>query len=305
MNSHIPRRQFMHFAGLGALAGAGLMPSGKNASGQTSGPGNQRPRLLVGCCAYSYRKYLDAKKMTMEEFILKGVEFGLNGVDMTAYWFKSTDPDYLLSLRYLALKNGMPFTGVGCGTEMLRADNDGRRKSLDEIKSWVDATDMLGASHLRVFAGALPKGATLAQGLNWTVETMKAACDYASKKGVFLGVETHGGITQKAENALEIIHRVNSSYAGITLDITHFLGDSDEDMYRQIEICIPHAVQSHIRDHFDNHRPIDLDRVWQMYAKAGYKGYMSLEYDDREDVMIAAPKMIQQMKTLSRKYSTV
>jgi hypothetical protein len=62
---------------------------------------------------------------------------------------------------------------------------------------------------------------------------------------------------------------------------------------------------SHIRDHFDNRRPIDLDRVWQMYAKAGYKGYLPLEYEGREDVMTAAPKMIQQMKALSKKFSTV
>jgi sugar phosphate isomerase/epimerase len=98
---------------------------------------------------------------------------------------------------------------------------------------------------------------------------------------------------------------VDSPYAGITLDITHFHGDSDEDMYKQIEACIPYATQTHIRDHFDNRNPIDLDRVWQMFAKAGYKGYMSLEYQGREDPMTAAPKMVEQMKALSRKYSSV
>ena len=305
MNSRIPRRQFIHAAGLGALAGAGLALPGTSAPGQSPASSDQKPRLMVGCCAYSFLRYLDPGKMTMEEFILKGVEMGVDGVDMTAYWFKSTDTDYLLSLRHLAFKNGMPFTGVGSGPDMLVADRDRRREALDEIKAWVDHTDVLGASHMRVFAGILPKGATLAQGLDWTTETMKAACDYAAKKGVVLGVETHAGITQRAENALELLRRVDSPYAGITLDITHFHGDSDEDMYKQIEACIPYATQTHIRDHFDNRNPIDLDRVWQMFAKAGYKGYMSLEYQGREDPMTAAPKMVEQMKALSRKYSSV
>ncbi len=303
MNSRIHRRKFMQSAGLGALAGAGLALPQKTAEGQT--PATQKPRLLVGLCAYSYLKYLDAGKMTMEEFILKGVELGVNALDMTTYWLRSTDSDYLLSLRHLAFKNGLPFTGVACGPDLLQADKDLRRQNLEEVKTWVDRTDLLGASHLRVFAGLLPAGVTTAQGIEWTVESMKAACDYAAKKGITLGVETHAGVTQKADAALEIIHRVDSPYAGITLDITHFLGDSDEDMYKQIEACIPYATQTHIREIFDNGHPIDFDRVWQMFAKAGYKGYMSLEYQGREDVMVAAPRIVERMKTLGRKYSSV
>jgi sugar phosphate isomerase/epimerase len=305
MNSRIPRRQFIQTAGLGALGGAGLALSENRAEGQSPATTDQKPRLLVGCCAYSFLKYLEAGKMTMEEFILKGVELGVNALDMTTYWLKSTDTDYLLSLRHLAFKNGMPFSGAACGPDMLQADKDRRREVLEEIKAWVDRTDVLGASHLRVFAGRLPQGAAAAQGLDWTVECMKAACDYAAKKGITLGVETHSGITQKADTTLELIRRVDSPYAGITLDITHFVGDSDEDKYKQIEACIPYANQTHIRDHFDNHDPLDLDRVWQMFAKAGYKGYMSLEYQGREDVMTAAPKLVEQMKGLSRKYSSV
>ena len=58
----------------------------------------KEPRLLAGCCAYSYRKYLEHGPMTMEDFILKGAELGLQGVDLTAYYLKSTDPAYLAGL---------------------------------------------------------------------------------------------------------------------------------------------------------------------------------------------------------------
>src|SRR2546429_3466806 len=33
-----------------------------------------------------------------------------------------------------------------------------------------------------------PPGATVQQGIRWTVETLKVACEYAGKKGITLGV---------------------------------------------------------------------------------------------------------------------
>jgi L-ribulose-5-phosphate 3-epimerase len=285
MRSAISRRNFLRAAG----AGAGLVLPGALPGNLTAGamPGSSpskppSPRLFPGCCAYSYRKYLEHGPMTMEDFILKGVELGLKGVDMTAYYLRSTDPEYLLGLRHLAFKNGVAFSGAACGV-----------------------TDVLGASHLRIFAGELPAGATVQQGVDWTVEIMKPACDYAGKKGVTLGVEDHGGITQRADTTLEMLHRVDSPYAGVNLDISNFIAGSDEEQYKQIEACVPYATHTHIRDRFgDSHRVIDLDRVWQIFAKGGYKGYMSVEYEGEEDAMTGVPKLIDRIKVLCRKYST-
>lgn len=304
MTSQMARRQFFRTAGMSALAGAGLALSGRSQENSAPTTPAPHPRLLIGCAAYSFLKVLDPGKMTMEDFILKCVAMGALGADMTAYWFRATDRAYLLSLRHLAFKNGVPFTGVGSGLDMLEADPAKRQEILDELKRWVDITETLGASHMRVFAGRLPKGATTEQGLQWTAESMRTLVEYSARKGITLGVETHGGITQRADTTLDLLHRVDSPYLGITLDITHFIGDSDEDMYKQIEACIPYATQTHIRDHFDNHRPIDLDRVWQMFAKQGYRGYMTLEYQG-EDPLAAAPLMVERMKALSKKYSSV
>jgi L-ribulose-5-phosphate 3-epimerase len=188
---------------------------------------------------------------------------------------------------------------------MVQADKSKRDDVLADIKKWVDVTNALGASHLRIFAGQLPQGATIAQGMDWTVEIMKPACDYSGKFGITLGVEDHAGITQKADTTLEILHRVDSPYAGVNLDISNFVADSDEDQYRQIEACVRYATHTHIRDHFgDSKRPIDMDRVWQIFAKGGYKGYMSAEYEGDEDAMTAVPKLIDRIKGLCKKYSS-
>lgn len=318
--SAIDRRKFLQAAGVaaaGLAAQVGAQASelaapqatekgGAQVTRQEHPEGGKEARLLVGCCAISYSKYLKGGQMTMEDFIRKGVELRLDGVDMTVYFLKSTEPAYLANLRHLAFKNGLGFSGAACGSSMVQADKQERAQVLADIKKWTDVTDQLGASHLRVFAGKLPAGATTEQGANWCVEVMKEASDYSGKRGITLGIEPHGGITQRADTLLEIIHRVDSPYAGINLDITHFIPTPEQSGYAQIEACIPYATQTHIRYRFDSGELIDLDRVWQMFAKGGYKGYMSAEYEnEKEDAITGVPRLIGDMRKLCRKYSSV
>ncbi len=310
MTDKIHRRQFLQAAGAVA-AGTGLgfaNPQTPEANAEESI--NKTPRLLAGCCAYSYGPDLRRGRMTMEDFILKAVELRLDGIDMTAYYFKSTEAAYLAGLRHLAYKNAVPFSGAACGVSMVQADAAKRAQALAEIKNWVDVADQLGAPHLRVFAGKLPPGATLPQAIGWVVEIMKAASDYSGKKGIMIGVEDHSGVTQNAGVCLEVMHRVDSPYAGINLDITHFIPTPTQDAYAQIAACIPYATNTHIRDYFDDHTPVDMDRVWRLFSQAGFKGYMSAEYERDEDPQnvspaTGVPKLVAKIRNLCKQYSSV
>jgi len=302
MSNAIHRRDFLKTAGVAAASlsfGASTL-QGQPAQLIKNSPGH--PRLLSGCCAYSYRQYLEHGPMIMEDFILEAVEQGIDGVDMTTYYFKSTEPSYLLGLRRLAFRNGVPFSGAAIGTNMCQPDPTKRAAEVAKIKLWLDATELLGASHLRVFGGEIPSGATNEQGIQWVVEAMKPACDYAAEKGITLGIESHGGITSKAANILEILRRVDSPYAGCNLDISNF----PEDPYTQIEACLPYATHTHIRDFYGEPRkPLDLERVWKLFAQGGYKGFTSAEYEGEEDPKTGVPKLLAQIKALNKKYSTV
>ena len=236
----------------------------------------------------------------MEEFILKAVGLGVSGVDITTYWLKSTEPAYLASLRTFAYRHGMPFSGLAIGADLCQSDDTKRAEILEAVRKWVDATDLLGASHLRVFGDKLPAGATPEQGITWVAETMKPACEYAAKKGIILGLESHSGLTTRAANIVDILKRVDSPYAGCNLDISNF----PENPYEQIELCLPYATHTHIRDFYGEPRqPLDLERIWQMFAKSGYSGYMSAEYEGKEDAMTGVPKLVEKIRTLCRKYS--
>ena len=302
MTNAIHRRDFLKASSLAAASlslGATTL-QGRAAELIKNSP--RHPRFLSGCCAYSYRKYLENGPMTMEDFILEAVEMEIDGVDMTTYYLKSTQPSYLLGLRRLAFRNGVPFSGAAIGTNMCQPDPAKRAEEIEKIKKWLEVTELLGASHLRVFGGEVSKGASDEQGIQWVVETMKPACDYAATKGITLGIESHGGITSKAANIIEILRRVDSPYAGCNLDISNF----QDDPYTQIEACIPYATHTHIRDFYGEARkPLDLERVWKLFAQGGYKGFASAEYEGDEDSKTGVPKLLAKIKALNKKYSTV
>jgi sugar phosphate isomerase/epimerase len=312
MQSDVARRHFLTRAGacvLGSMAVELLGSSEERAVPQDSHPpGAGLPRLLSGCSAYSFRKQLTSGQMTMEDFIRTAVDLRLDGVDITVYYLKSTEPAYLESLRYLAYKNAVAVIGAACGSRMVQADPAKRADVVNDIKKWVDAAGWLGAPQLRILAGNLPPGASLAQATGWVVETMKAAVEYSGKKGIMLSLENNRGVSQNADTCLEIIHRVDSSYAGITLDITHFVPTPSQDEYAQIAACIPYATNAHILDRFDTGSPIDLDRTWKLFAQAGFKGYMSLEFGPRPNAQDTSAAEIAQMaaeiRALCRKYSS-
>ena len=238
----------------------------------------------------------------MEDFIVKAGELGVLGVDITTYWLKSTEPSYLASLRTFAYRHGMPLSGLAIGADLCQPDAVKRAEVLETVRKWVDATELLGAAHLRVFGDKLPPGATTEQGIAWVAETMKPACEYAAKKGIILGLESHSGLTTRAANIIEILRRVDSPYAGCNLDISNF----PDNPYDQIALCLPYATHTHIRDMYgEPKQPLDLDRIWQMFANSGYNGYMSAEYEGKEDAMIGVPKLVEKIKELCRKYSAV
>jgi leucyl aminopeptidase len=81
----------------------------------------------------------------------------------------------------------------------------------------VDICDRLGASHIRIFGGDVPKNSTEDQAAGWVAEILKRAADYAGSRGVFLGLENHGGITLQAKRIVSIIPATENLPSGKAL----------------------------------------------------------------------------------------
>jgi L-ribulose-5-phosphate 3-epimerase len=292
------RRSFLTAAGAAVIAATA---PGAAASQSPRG----KARFRTGLVAYSYRQALQAKAMTYEDLIRIAVETGTDGIDMTVYWLPATTDDYLLPLRRLAYRNRVEIYSVGTRVRLAQPTAELRQQQLDELRKWLDVAQKVGATHVRVFGGAKPDGATLEQAIGFAAETLKRGAEYAGARGLILGVEDDGGITDFARDTIEIVKRADSPWAGMNLDIGNFRPPA---VYDQIDMSIPYAVSTHVKtevalDDGTTRAPADLDRVFRMFAAHGFRGYMGLEYEGAGDAASAVPGYLRRLKELAVKYS--
>ena len=265
--------------------------------------GARSPRLRSAICAYSYRGPLANKTMTYDDLVRIAVETGVDGLDLTVYWFPSTEDSFLLPLKGLAYRNGVEIYSISVRSDMCRPTAAEREQELASVRKWVDVAAKLGAGHIRVFGGVVPKGVSEDQAAEWVVEVLGKASEYAGSRGVILGLENHGGITAQARRIVQIVKAVNSPWAGVNLDTGNF----DRDAYQQIATIMPYAVnvqfKTEIRLENGRQEEADWDRLTRMLADSGYRGYMALEYEGKGDPMTVAPPLLRKLSALARKYS--
>jgi L-ribulose-5-phosphate 3-epimerase len=143
--------------------------------------------LRAGLVAYSYRKELAAKSMSYEDLIRMLADWGIGGLDCTVYWFPDTSDEYLASLRKAAFKSGVQIYNAGVRVSLCQPTPELQLAQYENTKKWVDVADRLGASHVRVFGGQIPKGATESQAIAWAVEVLKRGAEYAGSRGITPG----------------------------------------------------------------------------------------------------------------------
>jgi len=294
------RRTFLSSAGAAVVAAT--VP---HARAEQASPMSKQARFRTGLVAYSYRQALQSKAMTYEDLIRIAVETGTDGIDMTVYWLPSTSDDYLLSLRRLAYTNRVEIYSIGTRVRLAQPTAELREQELAELRKWLDVAQRVGATHVRVFGGPKPEGATLDQAIGFAVETLKRGAELAGARGLILGLEDDGGITDYAKETIEIVKRTDSPWAGMNLDIGNFRPPA---VYDQIEMSIPYAVSTHVKttvalDDGKTRAPFDFDRVFKMFAAHGFRGYMGLEYEADADPATAVPAYLRRLKELAVKYS--
>ena len=268
-------------------------------------PRDQEPRLKTAICAYSFRKALAAGSLSYLDLVDMAVEHGIDGIDSTVYWFPREDLSaFLTAFRRKAYLAAVELPSIAIRTDLCRPDTRAQDREVAWLQHWVDVSHELGSSHIRVFGGHVPEGSSEDEAAKWVTEILKRAGDYAADKGVVLGLENHGGITSRAERIIQIVQATDHPNVGINLDTGNFRSEP----YQQIEMCLPYAVNSqfkvHLRDEQGNHEPSDWDRIVGMFAAAGYRGYMALEYEAPEDPFTAVPRHLARLRELVEKHGS-
>ncbi|MBI2925736.1 MAG: sugar phosphate isomerase/epimerase [Verrucomicrobia bacterium] len=304
MQKPISRRCFsqrlLHGAAL--LAGGRLLSRPARAIEPFKRPGP--PRLLLSLAAYSFRDFLQhkdpAKRIDLFQFVDFCADHGCVGTEVTSYYFPANfTHDYLIRLRRHAFLRGVDISGTAVGNDFTKPKGAERDKEIALVKKWVDHAAVLGAPHIRVFAGSA-KDVPPAEAKRLCIEALEECGDYAGQKGIFLGLENHGGIVAEADGLLEIVRAVTSPWVGVNLDTGNF---HTADPYGDLARCAPYAVNVQVKTELaprgQKSQPADLPRLIKILRDANYQGYVALEYEAAEDPWIAVPRALKELKALT------
>ncbi len=126
---------------------------------------------------------------------------------------------------------------------------------------------------------------------------VEASGRVCGEKGVYLGLENHGGPTATADGLLRLIHDVDNPWLGANLDTGNFRGD--EDPYLQMAKVAPFAVNVQVKVVLttkDGKVGMDYARMADILRKANYRGFVVLEYEEPGDVPSECRKTLAKMR---------
>jgi sugar phosphate isomerase/epimerase len=295
----IPRRAFLRQSVGTALGLAAVLPAAAIEPFTRKGP----PRLRVSLAAYSFRDALtakdEAKRITLFDFLDFCAAHHCDAAEMTSYYFpKEVTDDFLHQIKRHAYLHGVAFSGTSVGNSFARPDGPDLDRDLALTKAWVDHAVVLGAPYVRVFAGE-PKGMDPAAAQRQVIRCLEECGAYAGARGVFLGLENHGGAVAHVAEVLEIVRAVKCPWFGLNLDIGNF--DGLEDPYGQMAQLAPFATNVHFKVEVPRpgggHQTTDPARVVKILREAGYQGYAALEYEGSGDPWKDVPDWLERMHT--------
>lgn len=255
--------------------------------------------MRLSCAGYTFNEYFREKGLALEKYVDICADMGLEGIELTQYYFPETSPAYLNGLKRRLFRQGLELAGTAIGGAFCLASPDERKKHIDFVKEWLDISARLGSPCLRVFVGELPDGHNEDEALQWAAAGLKECAAHAEQVGVMIGVENHGGLTATAEGLVRVLKAVSSDWVGALLDF----GNYSKDPYAEFELTAPYTVMTHAKPtaNFAGTRGwVDYRRVADIMRKAGYRGFLSIEYEEPgQDAMIEVPRFAAYLRGIT------
>ncbi len=271
------------------------------------------PPLKLAIATYSYWHF-KPPKVSVQTVIDKAGDLGAEGVDILHRQLDSEEPAYLQELKRRALSRGVALVCLSIHQDFVDPDPAERQRNIDHTLHCIKLAHALGIPCIRLNSGrwntiksfdelmkargeepVLP-GHTEDEGFKWCIDCIEKCLPSAAKHGVVLALENHWGLTRTPAGLLRIARAIDSPWLGVLMDTGNFL----EDPYPKLEAIAPRTVFVQAKTYFGGGEwyTLDLDyrRVARILRAANYRGYVSLEFEGKENPDTAVPKSLQLLR---------
>ncbi len=298
------RRHFL--ASAAAFSSASLLSEAQ----QSPTVAAEKRRNRIGVSSYSFWGFNRDDLRPIDVCIEHAARMGFDGFEILQRQLVSTEPAELMKIKRRAFLLGMDLMGYSTHQGFLSPDPEKRKKNLDDTVKCLEQAYQLGIPTMRVNSGTWGTSKsfdelmanrgqeTPVEGYNeehaygWVIEAYQALAKDAEKRGVIMGLENHWGLGRTVDGVKRVVEAVNSPWLKVTLDTGNFL----EDPYDRLAALAGETVLLQAKTYFGGGvwYTLDLDykRIARIMGEANYTGYVSLEFEGKEDPLMAIPKSL-------------
>ena len=256
-------------------------------------------KFKFSLAAYSYRQLLKSGELTLSDFVDDCARFGLDGTELTSYYFPDPVTDaYLRKLKRHCFRQGLDVSGTAVRNDFGYSTGLERDAEIRWVKRWIEYAAKLGAPVVRIFAGhaqGSPTPRTLHRNV---VDGIADCCQYAGEHGVHLALENHGGPTSTVDGLLAIVRDVDNPWFGVNLDTGNF---HSAEVYRDLRKAAPYALNVQVKVSVSNAEgqkaAADFPRLANLLREANYRGYVVLEFEEAGDPRSECERHLDALRT--------
>ena len=297
------RRSFLAAAATAAAAASSL-------AAQEQKP-EARPRANpIAVSTYSFWRFRDDSRLAVEQCIEQAAAMGFDGVEILHRQMGREDNGYIQKLKQTALREGLPLCGFSIHQGFVSPDVAVRQKNIDHTIHCIELAYAMGIPTMRLNTGRWGttrsfdqlmkdrgieprlEGYTEDQGFEWVISSIEKCLPKAEQCGVTMGLENHWGLGLTPQGVMRIVDAIKSPWLQVTMDTGNFL----EDPYEKLEMLAPKTCHVQAKTYYGGGiwYTLDLDypRIAAMLRKHDYRGWISLEFEGREDWKTAIPKSL-------------
>lgn len=287
-------------------------PPAAGSAPQPAKTSRRRPKFAVS--TYSFWQFRHQPWRDIGVCIDHAASMGFDAVEILHRQMENESNTYLQNLKRRAFVQGVSLVGFSTHQGFLSPDAATRQKNIDHTIHCIQLAASLGIPTMRVNTGTWgtsknfdelmknrgiepPRaGFTDEQGFTWVIDSLGKCLDAAARHGVLLGLENHWGLGRTPEGVLRVVNALASPWLQVTLDTGNFL----ENPYDKLELLAPKAVFVQAKTYYGGGLwytlELDYKRIADILRRHRYQGYISLEFEGRDDPLTAIPKSLNLLR---------
>lgn len=247
-----------------------------------------------------------APKMELTEFAAHvRSRFDINKIEPWSRHFLSLEAEYLDSFRVALDKASASIVNIAFDGEhsFYAHDRAERERAVIDNKQWINAAAVLGSPSIRTHIAAADNQPP---DLDRCTDTLLRIAEYAATRNVVVHLENDDAVTEDPVFLVKLIEKVNSPWLRGLPDFGNSLmHKAPEDAYAGVEAMFQHAYGiCHVKPSESTEKganvQVDLAYIFAILKKSGYRGYLSMEYDNTGEPYRETEELITQtLKFLS------